>query len=635
MAVERTTGLPTDGSVPDGQSSQPRIGVFVCHCGGNISDTVDVEKVVNATRGLPGVAVVERNMFMCSDPGQQMIAEAVKNDHLDGVVVAACSPSLHEATFRQTLERAGLNPYLYEHVNIREQVSWVSKSDPQGATDKAIRLVAAGVAKAARLRPLQPVRVKAHQRVAVIGGGVAGLSCARDVAQLGMEVHLIERAPSLGGHVSELHRLYPTERKASDLLAGLYRAIRDEPRIKQYLATEVVSIDGYVGDFRVVLQGSANGAATQHDGDNGGRTILNVGVIVLATGFEPYQPRQGEYGYLDHPEVVTLPQLAEMLNPAGSTHGRLERNGRPVRNVAFIHCVGSRQIEGVHEPGPDGSLHPYCSRYCCTATLQAACEIRSRFPAVNVFDFYQDIRTYGRNHETYYENACQTGVTFFRYAPEVPPIVRQNDDARQSVLLVEVKDLLTFGKELAVPADLVVLSTGMVPRSIENLVELLKVPRGPDGFLQEVHPKLRPVETAVRGVLIAGTCQGPMDIQESCASAGAAAAKAASILQTGTIDLEPFVAQVDPSLCRGEGLCVEECEHQQAISLQDVEVDGVPTRRAEVNGALCTGCGMCVAVCPHGAIQVAGWQLNQFEAMVSALAGTKTTVGAVTNVGKP
>jgi heterodisulfide reductase subunit A len=242
-----------------------------------------------------------------------------------------------------------------------------------------------------------------------------------------------------------------------------------------------------------------------------------------------------------------------------------------------------------------------------------------RFSDVNVFDLFQDIRTYGRGHEDYYEGASKRGVLFVRYLAEVPPIVARTESSNGSPLVVQVKDSLTFGEELEIPADLIVLSTGMVPSKIDKLVEELKLPRGADGFLQEVHPKLRPVETAVKGVLVAGTCQAPMDITESCASGGAAAVKAAAILANGHIELDPFVAQVNPDLCEGEGLCVQECSYQQAISLVEHEPAGRKEQQAEVNAALCTGCGMCVAVCPHRAIQLAGWQLDQFDAMVDAI----------------
>ena len=474
------------------------------------------------------MAVARQYTFMCSDPGQQLIIDDIVKEGLNRVVVAACSPSLHELTFRQTLVRAGLNPFLYEHVNIREQVSWVTKSDPEGATEKAARLIAAAVAKVRLSRPLEPIRVQAIRQVAVIGGGVSGLRCARDLSQRGVAVVLLECSPSLGGQVTQLHRVYPTHANAHDLIKQLISEVSQDPNIVIHTSAEVKSASGCVGDFTLkVLVPSEE-------------IEVKAGAIVLATGFDHYAPRPGEYGYGQYPEVITLPQLYHRLDRQGPTAGRLERNGNPVKNVCLIHCVGSRQIEGIHQPGPDGRIHEYCSRACCTAALTAANEIRERYPQVNVFDFYRDIRTYGRSHEDCYEHASKQGVLFFRYVAEEPPVVQKPAPGNGSPLAVTVKDTLTWGEELEVPADLVVLVTGMQPRDIGGLVEALKLARSPDGFLQEVHPKLRPVETAVSGVFLAGACQAPMDIGESCAAASAAAARVSATLLNGHIELECF-----------------------------------------------------------------------------------------------
>jgi heterodisulfide reductase subunit A len=351
---------------------------------------------------------------------------------------------------------------------------------------------------------------------------------------------------------------------------------------------------------------------------------LNVGSFVLATGFDPYEPRNGEFGYGMSPRVLTLPQFVRLMEHRKP--GRPEIDSGPLRHVCLIHCVGSRQIDGVHPPGPDGKVNDYCSRTCCTATLQAACEIRERFPDINVYDFYQDIRTYGRGHEEYYERASRLGVLFFRWQGDSPPVVEIREEGHGPPLAVRVRDMLTFGEEVEVPADLVVLSSGMMPRDIDSLVDMLKLPRSADRFLQEVHPKLRPVEMAVGGVMIAGTCQAPMDIGECAASASAAAVKASAMLAKGFIELEPFVAVVDSEACTGgdgcDAICVSECDAVQAITLVETEVHGMTRKVAEVNTVLCNGCGMCVAVCPHRAVDVAGWRIDQFEAMVDAIAMT-------------
>jgi heterodisulfide reductase subunit A len=680
--IDRHDDKTKNDQQPNGK--EPRVGVYICHCGGNISDVVAVEKVVEAAARLPNVVVARDNTFMCSDPGQDLIAQDIRNEKLHRVVVAACSPSLHEHTFRRTLARARLNPYLYEHANIREQVSWCSKSDPEGATDKATRLVGAAVAKAKLLEPLEPIRVEAKRHVVVIGGGVSGLRSARDLSRSGLAVTLLERSAFLGGRTAQLDRVYPTDDGARELLGQLLEEINTDPNITVHTRADVTSASGYVGNFHLSVRLEPRGVTRMLDPDQvraavevcpkttesefehhlvrrkaillpyagchpdmpaidwetctrcgkcvevlGSQAIdldsqpeeieLEAGAIVLATGFDLYQPHQGEYGYGEHAEVITLAQLIRLLDKEGPTGGRLEHNSRSVKNVCLIHCVGSRQIEGIHKPGTDGRINDYCSRVCCTATLHAANEIRQRFPEVNVFDFYQDIRTYGRGHEDYYENASKGGVLFFRYQAQTPPVVTEAHGTDGSPLVVRVKDTLTFGEEVEVPADLVVLATGMVPRDISHLVSMLKLPRSADGFLQEVHPKLRPVELAVNGVFLAGTCQAPMDITESCAAASAAAVKAAALLSKGHIELDPFVVQVDPELCVGDAKCVEECKYMNAVSLIERDVRGKRVDRATVNAALCSGCGMCAAVCPTGAIQVAGWRQEQFEAMTDAL----------------
>jgi len=621
---------------------------------------------------------------MCSQAGQDLVTEDLRNQIVDRVVIAACTPSLHEHTFREAITRAGHNPFLYEHVNIREQVSWCSKSDPEGATDKAIRLVAAGVAKARYVEPLSPITVGAKRQVTVVGGGISGLRAACDLARVGLSVTLLEKSPFLGGRVMQWDRIYPTEEKARDLVKQLLDEVIDNPNITVHTQAEIVEASGYVGDFRLSVKLLPRGVddalsdadldvamhaclvrvPSEHDfglrqrkaiyrphpesyprsaaidwehcercGECakavGGKGIslddspqvlsLHTGALVLATGYDLYQPKPGELGYVDYPEVITLAQLERLLDPEGPTDGCLKINGKSVRNICLINCVGSRQIEGLHEPGSDGKINEYCSRVCCTATLRAAVELRRRFPTTNVFELYQDIRSYGRNHEEYYEDATRERVIFVRYTADQPPIVSRASGTEGTPLSVSVKDTLTFGEELDIPADLVVLATGMVPRDLDTLIDQLKLSRSADGYLQEVHPKLRPVELAVSGVFVAGTCQAPMDIAESCTSGSAAASKAVALLSRGQIELDPFRARVDTDLCRGEGKCVEVCEHQKAVTLVEVERDGDKSRHAQINSALCNGCGMCVAVCPHQAIQVDGWLLPQFDAMVDAL----------------
>ena len=620
-----------------------KVGVYVCYCGGNISDAVDVEKVCEQARKVPGVVVARSNMFMCSDPGQEMIIEDLKSGLVDKVVVASCSPSLHESTFRQTLLRAGVNPYVYEHANLREQVSWVHHGDE--ATEKATRLVAGAAAKAGMLQALEPIRVQVQPQALVIGGGVAGLKCALELAERGLRVVLVEKSPFLGGQVAQLDRLAPTGETAAAIISELTGAVLAHPAIKVLTCAEVEAFEGYIGNFKLkVVRRPPEGAAFDERLERlsqSGRGLkefvpfvgvmpaaipdrqeeldLEAGVIVLATGFRPYQPRPGEYGYREFPEVVTLPEFIRLLAAARNHDGALTLNNRAIRNLAMVHCVGSRQIPGIHEENEGGYLNEYCSRTCCSATLYAANLVRDNYPQTRVFDFYRDIRTYGRGQEELYTQAARNRVMFFRFEAGEEPQVVTNPYPTGQPLLVKVKDVLTFGEELEVPVDLVVLAVGQEPNNIADLVEKMKIPVGADRFLQEVHPKLRPVEVSVAGIYLAGTCQAPFDVGESCAAAAAAAVKGAAILTRGYVELDPFVAEVDLSKCTGTGACVEACLAEGALTMVEQVVDGQKVQRARVNPALCLGCGACVAVCPENAINVQGWTLKQYEAMVDMI----------------
>jgi heterodisulfide reductase subunit A len=658
------------------QSNELRIGVYVCHCGGNISTAVQCESVAKALGRLPGVAVTRTNESLCSDAGQSIIEQDIRESGVNRVVIGACAPMLHEQTFRGAVTRAGLNPYLYHHVGLREQDSWVHGHDKRSATEKALRLMSAGVAKARLLKPLDPIRLGAEKHALVIGGGVAGLRAALDIARQGLRVSLIERSPFLGGRMAQLERVFPAEDAARDLLRELIERVAANPNVTVFTLAEVTGVSGYVGNFNIqVLQhsrgvnaenaGALMAACTQEIPDefnygltnrkaiyrpyegcypsipavdweryngepiplNGTSVILkdepksfelNVGAVVVATGFDPYTPPRGEYGFGELPQVVTLPQLIRHLSLTGEGKP-LEWNGRAVRDVALIHCVGSRQIEGVQQPQADGQVNNYCSRVCCTAALHAADELHDRFPQMNIYDVHQDIRTYGRGHEEYYRRTLEGGMRFLRYRGEEAPVVTAAPQGDDHPVLVKVRDMLTYGEEIEIPVDLVVLAVGMIPRDIHGLEKMLKISRGNDRFLLEVHPKLRPVETAVNGVILAGTAQGPMNIQESLSAASAAAAKVGSLLGRGRVELPPFVASVDDALCNGAGACVEACVYEGAIALKTFEENGRQVRRAQITPANCVGCGACVSACPNRAIDVQGWTLAQYEAMVDAI----------------
>jgi heterodisulfide reductase subunit A len=603
-----------------------KTGVYICSCGGNISDHVDVAQLAENVKGLDDVTAVRATMFMCSDPGQELIQEDIKSGMVNRVVVASCAPSLHELTFRNAIRRANLNPYLYEHANIREQVSWVHHGDL--ATAKATRLVAAAIAKAKHLQPLEPIRVDAADHVTIIGGGVAGMRTALDLSRRGIRVTLVEKSPFLGGQTARLHRLVPTEDTAENVVRTLAAAVLDDSRIQVHGCSQIVGSEGYVGNFKLTIQGAENN--TPHtgltqgdwvpfsglfldDADKDRQWTIETGAIVFATGFKPYQPGEGEYGYVSFPEVVTLPEFIQQLAQSSDSNDTLSIAGRAIRRVAFIHCVGSRQIPGIHEPDAGGRLNEYCSRTCCSAILQSAIQVRRRYPQTQVFECFRDIRTYGRGQEEYYDQASDLNVMFFRYEPDSPPQVERSERSRFP-LRIRVKDTLTFGEELSAEVDLVVLGVGMEAHPIGNLVEMMKLPTGMDGFLQEVHPKLRPVEIANSGILLAGTCQAPMDVSETCSAAQAAAAKVAALLTKGYVELDPYIASVDTGRCTGHGLCADVCPVEGAVKLTD--------GKAVVNPALCTGCGICVGACPEQAIDIHGWTLKQYEKMVDAIVST-------------
>ncbi len=613
-----------------GNNSQPKVGVYICYCGGNISDHVEVEKVRERIEKLPQVAVARTNMFMCSDPGQEMIIEDLKSGKINRVVVASCAPSLHETTFKGAIMRAGANPYIYEHANIREQVSWVHQG--KEATDKATKLVAAAVAKASLLQPLTPIRLDTTRHVTVIGAGFAGLKAARDLALRGFKVALVEKRPFLGGNVAKLKKLSPSNIEAKDVLISLVQEIFDNQNVEIYTCADLKNFSGYIGNFELRLKitppkdldhiimwepiGSKGyfipfkGIIPSKDLPTEDEIEIKTGAIVISTGFKTYTPRKGEYGFLEHKEIVTLPKMIELLaTSATSADGYLKINGKKIRSMAMIHCVGSRQIPGIDPEDENGRLNEYCSRVCCSAILSMANEIRTQYPNTQVYDLYRDIRTFGRFQEEIYIRACENRVKFIRFEPGEKPIVRQG--IMDYPILIQVKDTLTFNETLGIPVDLVVLGVGLEPSNVENIVNLLKIPVGSDGFLQEVHPKLRPVETSIDGIVLAGTSQAPMDTSDVSNSASCAAAKITSLLNKGFVEVDPFIAEVDTNKCKGHGECIKACLRDGALVMEQGKAKVVP--------ALCSGCGACVPACPEGAIQIAGATLKQYEAMVDMI----------------
>jgi heterodisulfide reductase subunit A len=571
------------------RDSGRRIGVYVCHCGGNISDYVDVERVASEALGEEAVVVARHPMFACSEAGQQEIEEDIAKLGLDGLVVASCSPKLHTYTFRGVAARAGVNPYEYTQVNVREQCSWVHTDDESAATEKALGLVRAGIARTRLTTPLEPIVVETTPRTLVIGGGVAGLRAAIGLADIGLQVTLVEREVTLGGWVGRFGAMYPHGKDGRALVAGLVAEVKRRPRITVLTGAEMVAKSGSFGSYVVEIRVGGPGAGTIQ---------VTVGSIVVATGFDAYQPEVGELGYgIDG--VLTLPEYKALLDAA---EGPLARNGRPVRSIAYVYCVGSRQ--------PADGANEYCSRYCCTAAVHASLEASRLDPGVRQFHLYRDMRTYGK-YEALYTASRRAGSVYLRFPDDEPPAVAAGEDGR---LRVTVRDLLTGGEEIALPADLVVLVTGMVPRANEELIGTLKLPLGSDGFFNEIHPKLRPVETVVDGVLVAGACQGPKSSSESVASGLAAVTQSAAMLRRGFAELDPLVAVVDPEACTACGDCLTTCPYD---AITTSEVDG--RTFAVISATGCKGCGGCVPICPEDAIDLLGYTDAQVRAQIESL----------------
>ena len=544
----------------------PRVGVFVCHCGSNIAGVVDVEQVVDFARGLPDVVFASHQMFSCAGNTQQEIEDTIKKERINRVVVAACSPKTHESIFRGVMLRSGLNPYLLEMSNIRNMDSWVHKHDKGAATQKANDMVWMAVEKARRLTPLQVSHLPVIQKALVIGGGIGGMTAAVGIANQGFETHLVEKESCLGGQLILLDEIAPANIQASALLEAKSHQVT-QSSVQIHLETTVESIGGVVGNFHATL---------------GDGITLEVGAIVVATGSEPYQPHEFNYGI--DPRVITNLELDHIL-----------RTGSPeAEKITFIACVGSRQK----------SIG--CSRYCCTSMVAQALRLRKMGKKVRVL--YKEMRTYSRQAEELYEAASRAGVQFFRYDPDRSP------EAVISLLdgNLEMYDHM-LGAKLHIPTDLVVLVVGLRPTS-DNLAEQLKLSRSDDGFYMELHPKLGPVQTAVQGVYLAGTSQGAKDVRETMAQALATAGKAGALLAKGKIEKEPLTARLIPDLCAGCMRCVKVCPYSAIEQIGPPGKDGT----VKIIEAACMGCGTCAAECNFAAIEMPYFTREQILAQVNA-----------------
>lgn len=574
-----------------------KLGVYICACGGNISDYVDIEKVREAVKDEDCLVLAKTTMFACGDTNQKDMEQDIKENDLSGIVVASCSPKLHLTTFRGVSERAGLNKYNYVHANIREQGSWAHSDNKVGATEKAINLVKAAIAKARLAESLEPIIIESKRSVAVIGAGVAGMKAAISLARMKDEVYLIEREARVGGHLSALERISPEGTDGRELLARLEKEIAAEPNITLLTNAEVTSTGGNIGDFKVdvTIKGSKGEVVKQ----------FVAGSILVATGFNSYTPAEGEFGYGNIKNVITLPDFKKLISEGGKadTDGtmRLFYNNKEVQSIAYIYCVGSRQVKGENK---------YCSRYCCTAAIQSSLDVREKFPNVDNFHFTRGVRTYGKQ-ELIYKESNDKGDVYIQFPDKKPPVVTEENGK----VLVKAIDILSDKSESEVAADLLVLVTGMVPDSDTALGNLLKLPKGRDKFFNEIHPKLRPVETVIDGITIAGTCQGPKNVAESVNSALSAAAKSHSFVSLGELELEPIVAYVDNETCNWCTACSDVCPFS-AVSMIDHNGKSV----AAINKSNCKGCGMCLPVCPSDSIELISFTNKEMESMIDVLA---------------
>ena len=636
-----------------------RIGVYICHCGTNIAAVVDVKALARYAASLPRVAVSREYKYMCSDPGQDLMAKDIAEHGLNRVVVASCSPHLHEHTFRTALAKGGLNPFYLQMVNIREHASWVHE-DKKAATRKAQDLVRAAVWRVAEHRALQTSRIPIRPEVLVVGGGIAGIHAALTLANAGKKVYLVEREATIGGHMAKFDKTFPTLDCAACILTPKMSAVKAHPNITLWAFSEVTEVQGYVGNYRVKVtrwpryieedlcagclecieacvyregkfpdefnqqlskrkpvyipfpqavpqvpvidpetciqfkSGKCKKTCLQACGDRHAINFqaqekleeIEVGTIIAATGFQTFDARREPYyGYGVYPNVYTALEVERLVNASGPTAGEVVlRDGRRPQTVGIVHCVGSR----------DENTNRWCSRVCCMYSLKLAHLIKEHTGA-EVFNFYIDIRTPGKGFEEFYQKLLNEQVHFVRgRVAEVTDWAL--DPSEEGKLVIRVEDTLA-GFVRRIPVDMVVLSVGLEPREdAQNVRRLFNISCSTEGFFLERHPKLAPVNTFTDGIFIAGACQGPRDIPDAVAQAGAAAAEALALIDVGHVELEPNTAYITEEDCSGCRSCIPLCPYSAITFLGD-------KKKAAINEALCKGCGTCVAACPSGSIR--------------------------------
>ena len=662
-----------------------RIGVFVCHCGTNIAGTVDVKAVAEALGKEAGVVVSTEYQYMCSQAGQELIKNAIKEHNLTGLVVCSCSPRMHEATFRKTAEAAGLNSYMVEIANIREQCSWIHKDMPEG-TEKAIIIGRAAIAKVHLNAPLKPGESPVVKRALVIGGGIAGMQTALDIADAGFEVDIVETKPTIGGKMTQIDKTFPTLDCAACILTPKMVDCAQNEKINIYSYSEVTAVKGFVGNFNVTIKKKARfvdetkctgcGICTEkcpqkkvpnefNLGMNNRSAIYipfaqavpkvatidpnacmmlktgkcgvcsNVcgagaidykqqdqfierqyGAIVAATGFNPINiEKYDEFAYSQSKDVITSLEFERLTNAAGPTAGTLLRpsDGKHPHTIVFVQCVGSRESAPCTKGGKE-----YCSKICCMYTAKHAMLTREKYPDTEVYVFYIDVRTPGKNFDEFYRRAVeQYGVHY------VKGMVGKVTPQADGTLDVQASDLLD-NKQLHINADLVVLAAAIEPdKSARGLATMLTASMDTNDFFTEAHPKLRPVESPTAGIFLSGACQGPKDIPETVAQASAAAAKVLGLLAKDKLTCNPCVASSDENLCNGCSSCEKVCPYG-AITYEEKEFRGpnrttLLRRVASVNAAVCQGCGACTVACPSGAMDLKGFSNRQIMAEVDAI----------------
>ena len=564
----------------DVSGEEPRIGVFVCHCGINIANTVDVVDVMNYAKNLPNVIVAEHNLYTCSQDTQSLISKMIKENNLNRVVIASCTPRTHEPLFQETLRETGLNPYLVEMANIREHCSWIHQQSPAEATQKAKDLVRVAIAKTRMLQPLKRASLPVTQSALVIGGGAAGLNAALDIAKNGFPVTVIEKEEKLGGNLN--HSYYTNE--VGDMQAYLKSLIFEVERNKNITvlkSTVLSDLSGSVGNFVPTVKNSKTNETKE----------LSVGSIIVATGASQHKPKEFLYG--KNPKVMTQIELEEKLIK--------KELPKDIKSVVMIQCVGSRNDE-----------HPYCSRICCSTAMANANLLKEDLPKTEVYVLYRDVRTYGfREH--YYNKAREKGVIFSRWDPENQPEVIEKDGK----LIVRTHDPVLHGW-LEIPADLVILSAGVEANPDNKVLStFLKVPTNDEGFFLEAHVKLRPVDFATEGIYLAGMAYHPRMLDETIAQASAASARALTIISKDTLMAEAAIATVNPDICDGCRICIPMCPYQ-ALSLEILDKE-TERGRVKVDEALCKGCGACAGACPSGAMEQYGFTTKQLVNMIDAV----------------